>query len=177
MTSITANTIRAVCRSMALFFLVCLGGIGQAKAYYLPLLFDPEQPVAGEVGQVIVRAGGCDGIGAGQMDSRILTVEGNVIRIEYIGSTDTVIFPGSCVRPLATSRFNLIPLDAGDYEVDLYRRIPVGDMRVDLMVSGTLTVVAAPALPPAHPIPALGPWLLALLAGVLGVFAMIRFRG
>lgn len=164
-------------RTLALVALVWLGTICPANAYYLPLLFDPEQPVEGEVGQVIVRLGGCDGIFGGQTDTRILTVEGNVIRIEFNGVTTSIGIPGACLFPLTSARFNLVPLDTGDYVVELYRRNAAGNLGVDLVVSGTLTVLPAQGQAPAHPIPALGPWLLALLAGALGVFALSRFRG
>lgn len=144
-------------------------------AYYLPLVFVPAQPVEGEIGTVIVSVGACDALAAGAHLNRLLTVEGTIVRIELRGVTS---FFSPCYFPAVSVPVELVPLPAGSYQVDVYRRQLSFPDQIDLMVSAPLVVVPAQTQVPAHPIPALDIWwLLALCGAVVGVARLLRRQG
>jgi hypothetical protein len=70
----------------------------------------------------------------------------------------------------------LVPLQAGNYQVDVYRRQLFNPSQVDLMVSGSLTVLPAQGQGSAHPIPASGYWSMVLMGLLLGWFGWLRWR-
>jgi len=144
-----------------------------ARAFFLPLVFDPAAPVESDVAQVLIRVGDCDLLAVANPQDRTIVVTGSTIRVQVMGFTNGVI-GDICNFPRVTVTLDLVPLAAGTYNVEIYRQFTSGPPRVDLVVSGSLTVSPAPPPPPIS-IPTSTPWGLALII-LLFVLTAIRRR-
>jgi len=144
-------------------------------AYYL-MGFDPESPVEGDLIQLVVVTGCQDSLFVFSPQDRVVEVHGDVVRVEALGADGGVIL---CTFPTTTTRLDLLPLAAGTYRVELYRRTTPPIVRVDLRATGTLVVGPAPIPPPpAHPIPAMdSTWLLGGLLALVALIGARRARG
>lgn len=142
-----------------------------ASAYYLPLVFAPGAPTTGQSITMTVRVGQCDAVQIFTPQDRELVIVGNVIRVTING--DTAFDQNFCIFPDVSAPVNLVPLAAGAYRVELYRRQIGMPTQVDLMVFGDLVVGQASSVS----LPGLrSPLALTLLA--LGVIAigLTKFR-
>jgi len=142
-----------------------------ASAYYLPLIFSPSAPTAGQPVTMTVRVGECDSVQIFTPQGREIAIVSNVIRVTINGYT--AFDQNFCIYPDVSAPLDLVPLAAGSYRVELYRRQTM-PTQVDLVVSGDLVVGQAPA---AVAVPASGS-ALALTLLALSAFAvgLARFR-
>ncbi len=122
--------------------LACAAFSRPVKAYYLPLIFSPSAPTEIQIAQVILRVGQCDLLTVFSPQERIVTIVGRTVRVEVDGFSNGIT-GDICNFPPATVPVDLIPLAAGSYTVEIYRRSVSGPPSVDLMVSGTLQVLPA----------------------------------
>ena len=111
-----------------------------------------------------VRVGECDFVQVFTPEDREISIVGNVIRVTIRGYT--AFDQNFCIYPDVSVPVHLVPLAAGTYRVELYRR-QTDPTQVDLMVFGDVIVGQAPAAP----VPG-GRSPLALLLLSLGVFAI-----
>jgi len=144
-----------------------------ARAFFLPLLFDPQTPVEPQVTQVLLRVGDCDRLSVANPQDRTVTLTGNTVRVQVRGFTNAVI-GDICNFPRVTVPIDLVSLAAGSYNVEIYREMTSGPPRIDLVVSGSLTVGLAPATTPVS-IPVFTIWGATLMI-FLVVLIAIRQR-
>jgi len=147
-----------------------------SSAFYFLLEVEPLPLIAGQAGQLLVTTTCHNRIFIFSPQDRLISVEGNVVRVEALGAPGTVIL---CTFPTATRRLDLVPLAEGEYRIEFWRRTEPPNVRVDLMVSGNFVVGPAPIPPPpAHPIPAMdSTWLLGGLLALVALIGARRARG
>jgi hypothetical protein len=115
---------------------------GPAQAYFAPLQFRPPTPTAGQIAQVLVRVGECDLLQVFSAQDREIAIAGNTVQVTVRGTT--AFDQAFCVYPDQTSTLDLVPLPAGSYRVEIYRRELTDPTDVDLMQSANLVVGLAP---------------------------------
>lgn len=141
-----------------------------AHAFYLPLLFEPPAPVAGQLAQVRVRVGECDAVQVFNPQQREIAVVGNTVRVTINGST--AFDQTFCIYPDVSVLLDLVPLAAGTYRVEVYRRQISSPLVVDLMQSADLIVGIAPPVS----VPSLGLVSASALAFAIFIFGLVRTR-
>jgi len=154
---------------LGMFLLTFFVGLcAPASAYYLPLLFDPTAPAQGQVAQAIIRVGDCDFVQVFGAQDRQIVLSDNTLRVTINGHNE--FSEPFCIYPDVTTRVELIPLLAGTYHVELYRREINDPTDVALVSEGDL-VVGPPVAPPSA-VPSLGyiaVGTLGLLVGMVGL--------
>lgn len=155
--------------SAALLALAACLWPASAFAFYLPLIFSPSAPSAGQPITMTVRVGECDAVQIFAPGQREISVVGSVVRVTIRGYT--AFDQNFCIYPDVSVPVDLVPLAAGTYRIELYRRETGAVGQGDLMVSGDLVVGQAPAVA----VPALRS-LLGLILLTLGLLAVPRGR-
>jgi hypothetical protein len=140
----------------------------EASAFIDPPVFAPQPIRANEPGSVSYRRGVCDGFPSVGFPIEIVQLPPNRIQLFMTGLHFTE--PILCSITVATPSFTLPPLEAGEYQMELYVRnranpaIPIHNGPV-----ATFTVVGTATLVPVPSLNLTG--LVALILGLLGLSA------
>lgn len=141
-----------------------------SRAYYAPLIFTPSAPVEGQQFSLRARFGVCDALVVAGPQDRELVVQGNHLRVMATG----IYAPDLpfCIYPDGYADFEVGPLAAGTYDVQLYRRDLFVPSDVQLVQSGSVTV----GLASATQVPSLRTVSLAILVGLVLAIALRSVR-
>lgn len=154
-----------------LLAIAALNWPASAFAFYLPLIFSPSAPLAGLPITMTVRVGECDFVQIFTPGNREISIVGNVIRVTIRGYTAPD--KNFCIYPDVSVPVDLVPLAAGTYRVELYRRQVDAPTELDFMVFGDLVVGQATAVP----VPGVrSPLALLLLSLVVGGIGLVKLR-
>ena len=96
-----------------------------ADAFYLALIFSPSAPTEFQPAQVTLRVGQCDFLTILSAQDRIVTAVDQTVRVQVNGFTNRVL-GDICNFPPATVSMDLVPLAAGSYTVEIFRRSTLG---------------------------------------------------
>ena len=153
------------------FFLIIISN--NAYAIFGPLQFSPMAPTTNDVVQFSLQTGGCDIF----VDTLNTTeIIGNLIRVRKVGVSQTDF--QLCLFPAGISTTTLGTFPPGTYSVELYRIQNSNPNIVNLVQSGSFTVVQG-VVPPLVAVPNFsiyGLILLAFIFVVFGSYAVIRSR-
>ena len=156
-----------------LFYFFLIFASSNAYAIFGPLQFSPTAPTTNDVVRFSLQTGGCDIF----VDTLNTTeIIGNLIRVRKVGVSQSDF--QLCIFPAGISTTTLGTFQPGTYTVELYRIQNSNQNIVDLVQSGSFTVVQGVVVPPVA-VPTLSIYGLILLSFIFVVFgshAVIRSR-